>query len=88
MLQLLMFSCQKKKRQILNYLKEGFYLIAGIDEVGRGALCGPIVVAICILPKNYINNEINDSKKVGGQAVLGSQLEHQTPWLAGGECTV
>ncbi|MGL4616814.1 MAG: ribonuclease HII [Mycoplasmoidaceae bacterium] len=46
------------------YLKKGFKLIAGIDEVGRGALCGPIVVAICILPKNYLNNEINDSKKI------------------------
>ena len=46
------------------YFKEGFNLIAGIDEAGRGALCGPIVVAICMLPKNYINNEINDSKRL------------------------
>ncbi|MGL5246483.1 MAG: ribonuclease HII [Mycoplasmoidaceae bacterium] len=46
------------------YFKKGFKLIAGIDEVGRGALCGPIVVAICILPEKYFNNEINDSKKL------------------------
>ncbi|MGL5640583.1 MAG: ribonuclease HII [Mycoplasmoidaceae bacterium] len=46
------------------YFQKGFKIIAGIDEVGRGALCGPIVVAICILPKNYVNNEINDSKKL------------------------
>lgn len=46
------------------YFKKGFKLIAGIDEVGRGALCGPIVVAICILPKNYLNDKIRDSKKL------------------------
>ena len=38
--------------------------IVGLDEVGRGAWAGPIVVAGCILPRNYKNNEINDSKKL------------------------
>jgi ribonuclease HII len=37
-------------------------LVAGVDEAGRGAWAGPIVVASCILPVNYKNDDINDSK--------------------------
>ena len=36
----------------------------GIDEAGRGPLCGPLVVACCILPINYENERIDDSKKL------------------------
>ena len=39
-------------------------LIAGIDEEGRRPLVGPVVSAAVILPFNYKNNEINDSKKL------------------------
>ena len=39
-------------------------LIMGIDEAGRGPLCGPLVVACCVLPINYQNDMINDSKKL------------------------
>ena len=38
--------------------------VMGIDEAGRGPLCGPLVVACCILPINYENAQINDSKKL------------------------
>ena len=38
--------------------------VMGIDEAGRGPLCGPLVVACCVLPINYENNEINDSKQL------------------------
>ena len=38
--------------------------VMGIDEAGRGPLCGPLVVACCVFPKGYKNNEINDSKKL------------------------
>jgi Ribonuclease HII len=38
--------------------------VMGIDEVGRGPLCGPEVVASCILPINYENELITDSKKL------------------------
>ena len=37
---------------------------AGIDEAGRGSLAGPVTAAAVILPKNYQNNELNDSKKL------------------------
>jgi ribonuclease HII len=38
--------------------------ILGIDEAGRGPLAGPLVVAGVILPKDFNNEEINDSKKL------------------------
>lgn len=38
--------------------------VMGIDEAGRGPLCGPLVVACCVLPINYENDEINDSKQL------------------------
>jgi len=37
---------------------------AGCDEVGRGCLSGPVVAAAVILPRDYANDFINDSKKL------------------------
>jgi len=45
------------------YLK-GINYIAGVDEVGRGPLVGPVVTAAVILPKDFIDERINDSKKL------------------------
>ncbi len=42
----------------------GFSIIAGVDEVGRGPLAGPVTAAAVILPENYKNSEIRDSKKL------------------------
>ena len=44
--------------------KEGYNLIAGVDEVGRGPLVGPVVTAAVILPKKYKLDGLNDSKKL------------------------
>jgi ribonuclease HII len=46
------------------YRKQGFQLIAGIDEVGRGPLAGPVVAAAVILPENFFLAGIDDSKKL------------------------
>ena len=44
---------------------EGFRFIAGVDEVGRGCLAGPVVAAACILdPLKSLPSGLNDSKKV------------------------
>ena len=43
---------------------DGYHLIAGVDEAGRGPLAGPVVAAAVIFPSDYINSEINDSKKL------------------------
>lgn len=44
--------------------KNGVKLIAGVDEVGRGPLVGPVVAAAVILPINYHLDGLNDSKKL------------------------
>lgn len=46
------------------YYKEGYSLIAGADEAGRGPLAGPLYAASCILPTDYKNELLNDSKKL------------------------
>ncbi|MGE5389444.1 MAG: ribonuclease HII [Deltaproteobacteria bacterium] len=44
--------------------REGYQFIAGIDEVGRGPLAGPVVAAAVILPPGFFLPEVNDSKKL------------------------
>ena len=46
------------------FYNEKIKVIVGVDEAGRGPLCGPVVAAACILPRTYINEKINDSKKL------------------------
>lgn len=43
---------------------EGYMAIAGVDEVGRGPLAGPVVAAAVVLPKDFDIIQINDSKKL------------------------
>lgn len=40
----------------------GFKRVAGVDEVGRGPLAGPVVAAAVILPRGFSHPEIKDSK--------------------------
>ncbi|SFA74300.1 MULTISPECIES: ribonuclease HII [unclassified Bacillus (in: firmicutes)] len=49
---------EKKWRQ------KGYNRIAGVDEVGRGPLAGPVVAAAVILPENFFLPGIDDSKKL------------------------
>ncbi len=44
--------------------KKGYNLICGVDEAGRGPLCGPVVAAAVILPKYECIEGVNDSKKL------------------------
>jgi ribonuclease HII len=44
--------------------EEGFRLIAGVDEAGRGPLAGPVVAAAVALPPGFKNPEIRDSKEL------------------------
>ena len=45
-------------------LEKGFTAVCGVDEAGRGPLCGPVVAAACILPLGFELEELNDSKKL------------------------
>ena len=45
-------------------IDKGIKLIAGVDEVGRGPLVGPVVTAAVILPINYKLEGLTDSKKL------------------------
>ena len=46
-------------------LADGFKFVAGVDEVGRGCLAGPVVAAACILdPAKPLPEGLNDSKQV------------------------
>ena len=43
---------------------EGFRVICGVDEAGRGPLCGPVCAAAVVLPIGFEIEGINDSKKL------------------------
>lgn len=55
-------------KDLLKYEKElyeqNINFIAGVDEVGRGPLVGPVVAACVVLPKNYKLDGLDDSKKL------------------------
>ena len=48
---------------LLPYYKEGV-VEAGCDEAGRGCLAGPVYAAAVILPPDYHNDLLNDSKQL------------------------
>jgi ribonuclease HII len=50
-----------KKFEYMAY-NEGFQVIAGTDEVGRGPLAGPVAAAAVILPRDFYLEGVNDSK--------------------------
>ena len=45
-------------------LDAGYTAVCGVDEAGRGPLCGPVVAAACILPIGLVIEGLNDSKKL------------------------
>ncbi len=45
-------------------IKQGYTLIAGVDEVGRGPLAGPVVCASVIMPLDDLIDGVDDSKKL------------------------
>ncbi len=45
-------------------ISEGYSNICGVDEAGRGPLCGPVVAAAVMLPCGLVIDGLNDSKKL------------------------
>ncbi len=50
--------------ELMRELTQGFTVVAGIDEAGRGPLAGPVVAAAVILPEELVIEGLNDSKKL------------------------
>ncbi|MBQ4054949.1 MAG: ribonuclease HII [Clostridia bacterium] len=46
------------------YNEEGYAVVCGTDEAGRGPLAGPVYAAACILPMGLVIEGLNDSKKI------------------------
>src|SRR5690606_16006871 len=61
---------------LLPYL-EADRLEAGCDEAGRGCLCGPVVAAAVILPHDFANGLVNDSKQLSGKVreILAAEIK-------------
>ncbi|MEX1661379.1 ribonuclease HII [Thioclava sp. 15-R06ZXC-3] len=57
-------------------LLRGFTVIAGVDEVGRGPLCGPVTAAAVVLDPAHIPAGLNDSKKLSAakRAKLAAEI--------------
>ena len=69
---------------LLPYLNSGL-IEAGCDEAGRGCLAGNVVAAV-ILPTDYVNPLLNDSKKLTAKQryALREQIEHEAlAWAVG-----
>ena len=60
-------------------LAQGYSMVAGLDEVGRGPLAGPVVAGVAVLPPNLSGNwvgMVRDSKQM-----TPAQREHVLPYL-------
>lgn len=62
---------EKKEKEFVDKLKfekeeqsKGRFLIAGVDEVGRGPLAGPVCVAAVMMPLDDVIEGVDDSKKI------------------------
>lgn len=65
------------------FRKDGYRLIAGTDEAGRGPLAGPVVAAACILPPDFLPQDLDDSKKLSEKKREGLAeiiKEHAVSW--------
>ena len=60
--------------------------IGGVDEVGRGPLIGPVVAACVVLPKDFVLEGLNDSKKLSEKKrdIFNDYIkEHSLAWAVG-----
>ncbi|MDK8764305.1 ribonuclease HII [Corynebacterium sp. MSK218] len=66
---------KQKRTYEVALTKAGLGPVAGVDEAGRGACCGPVTIAACILPERIVPGleRLDDSKKLS--PVARAQLE-------------
>lgn len=70
------------------YWEQDNVILAGMDEVGRGPLAGPVVVGCVVMPKEPLLKYVNDSKKVTEKRremlydqILSVAVEAKTAWI-------
>ena len=70
------------------YWDQDNVILAGMDEVGRGPLAGPVVVGCVVMPKEPLIRYVNDSKKVTEKRremlydqILSAAIEAKTAWI-------
>lgn len=65
------------------FKKEGYNIICGVDEAGRGPLAGPVYACAIIMKEDFIIPEVNDSKKLTEkkrEALYDIILENALDW--------
>jgi ribonuclease HII len=75
------FRCEATLEREL--CQRGFSAVAGVDEVGRGALFGPVVAGAVILPPDHPIRGLNDSKLLAParrEELAGLIREHAVAW--------
>ncbi len=80
-----------------SYYAKGARSVAGVDEVGRGALCGPVVAAAVVLPPSWLNpssapgwlGSVDDSKVLSParRKVLAAELLASAAAVGFGACS-
>lgn len=75
------------RRTVENRIRRlGFSRVAGVDEVGRGSLAGPVVAAAVVLSANYHIKGLRDSKlltPVSRERLYHEIVKHSTAWALG-----
>ncbi len=66
----------------MTHWTNGYSLIAGVDEAGRGALAGPVSVGVVILPPDGLKRDYRDSKTLSEKQRLKLALEIQNEAIA------
>lgn len=74
---------------LLNHFSKDLRIEAGCDEAGRGCLAGPVFAAAVILPRDFKNEILNDSKKLNekNRAELRVIIEEQALFWAVATCS-
>lgn len=72
-----------------SYWTRGFAAVAGVDEAGRGCLCGPVVAAAVILPVECQIPGVDDSKTLSAtaRANLAAQIRETAVAVSTGQCS-
>lgn len=68
---------------------DGYRLLAGVDEVGRGCLAGPVVAAAVIMPEDASIDGLDDSKKLKQEAreALAAEIRARAIAVSVGVCS-